>query len=116
MKAEHRKELHTNALADRMGKLLKGMRSRTQSTSLMVWVIILLAVGTLGAWWYFSTSARRARSALWVGLDDTGEARSDDRYLENLEQFAKANPGTVPARVARFQIARTNLRDGLQRL
>jgi hypothetical protein len=114
MKAGHRKELQTNLLADRMGRLVQGMRSGPKGTSPIVWVIAVVAVVTLGAW-YFASSNRGSQSAAWLMLDrfstlDRAGSGSDAA----LRDIARIYPGTIAARTARFQRARLLLRQGLE--
>ena len=54
MKAEHRRELNTNALADRMGRLVQGMKQPSQGGSVVLWVIGAVAIFCLGGWYVFS--------------------------------------------------------------
>jgi tetratricopeptide (TPR) repeat protein len=111
MKAEKRKELQTNFLADRMGRLLQGVRTGPQSkSSAAVWVLTILSIGTLLLW--YVAGARSNRSPLWVKFEE--DALRGDR--ENLRQLARDNPGTLAARAARFQRARLLLEDGLAKL
>ncbi len=111
MKAEHRKELQTNFLADRMGRLLQGVRSGPQSkSSAAVWVLTILTLGTLLLW--YIAGARSNHSPLWVKFEeDTVRGNT-----ENLRLLAKENPGTLPARAARFQRAKLLLEGGLAKL
>jgi hypothetical protein len=106
MKAEHRKELQTNVLADRMGRLVQGMKTGSRPTSVGMWILTVTVVGILVAW-YFARGSMSRQSAAWVRFN---AAASDPNSLRNL---ALENPGTLPARTARFQRARLLLRDGL---
>jgi tetratricopeptide (TPR) repeat protein len=125
MKAEHRKELQTNALADRLGRFVKGLGSKPSSGGLAIAVIVLVAVAIFFAWRYFGSVSRHARSEMWVALDKiTGEelavnkkgfhqfAGGDDDYqkiIAKLEKISKDNAGTKASLMARFQIAQINL-------
>lgn len=123
MKAEHRKELHTNVLADRMGRLVKGMKSPS-STPAALWVIGGLTLVLLVCW----ATARGVHQVLWMenpGLSNaklwvevegntyTKDESSADRAFQELAQKA---PRTLPGRTARFQRARLLLPLGLQNL
>ncbi len=111
MKAEHRKELHTNYLADRMGRLVQGMRSGPQSTgSTVAWVLISLTIGTIVVW--YVTAMNSNRSPLWVKFEEDATQRN----LAGLEKLTRDYPGTLPARASRFEIARVNLQSGLANL
>jgi tetratricopeptide (TPR) repeat protein len=112
MKAEHRKELQTNALADRIGRFFKGLRSTASSNGIAILVVVLVVVILFGVYRYFSWSASRARSEVWVKLDraTTEElAGKTDQSMEQLEKVVKNNPGSKAALMARFQIAQINL-------
>ena len=111
MKAEHRKELQTNFLADRMGRLMQGMKAGPQTSgSVVIWVLTALTIGTIVAWYVASMNSNR--SPLWVRF----EQDSAQHDLEGLTSLATANPGTLPARAARLQRARISLQEGLASL
>lgn len=118
MKADHRKELQTNVLADRMGRMVQGLRSGgPRSMSAIAWVIgglALVAIVSL----YWAMGQRNNLSEAWVKMDNQainlprnpgepgGEAVTYDAII-------REHPGTVPARTARFQVARIKLKTGL---
>jgi hypothetical protein len=112
MKAEHRKELQTNFLADRLGKWLQAVKTgpKPSSTSLVGWVFVLVAVGLIVGWVWYSRQAREDRSQLWLALDQDFDLPS------KLETLSQKNQGTEPALIARFQVARLKLREGLKEL
>jgi hypothetical protein len=131
MKAEHRKELQTNALADRIGRFFKGVKTKTQATSALIWVAVLLVIVVIGAWIYFSKKAKNNRSQRLVDVqrviqEIVSQRNSMDRFgsSENLKKAEKdltalinKYPGTEAATIARFQLAELHLRDlGLDRL
>jgi hypothetical protein len=111
MKAQHRRELHTNLLADRMGRLVRNVQSAPKSTSIILWSFVVLAAGTFIIWEYAARSSQGSRSALWARVDialhnpqeGTGQL---DNAAKQLDNVAKENPGTIPGRAARFEIAR----------
>jgi hypothetical protein len=111
MKAEHRHQLHTNALADRVGQLLKGVRSAPKSTSTLIWVFVLLALGTVAVWQYAAKATVSERSALWTDVDLA--ARDVGAGPVALHAIEIRNHGTLPARAAQFLLARWNLQQGL---
>ncbi len=114
MKAEHRKELHTNLLADRLTKLAKNLKQGPSSSSVAIWVGVGLIVLTFIVWRIYSRSATESREKLW---GDMGAALQDDAALQGkLSELAKDNPRTIPGRVARLQLARRNLQDGVRQL
>ena len=77
MKAEHRKELQTNTLADHIGRWIQGLRQGMKATptpsTLVVMIFVFLALVVFVGWRYYSSSEQRKRSHLWLELD---EARS----------------------------------------
>src|SRR5947209_6873621 len=109
MKAEHRKELQTNTLADHLGKLIQGAKAKPSPNSLVIWIFVLLVLGVIAGWRYFSTSSLEKRSQDWMQL---GEVNSP----EELQEFADKHTKTVPGLVARFQLARVALQQALERL
>jgi hypothetical protein len=110
MKAEHRKELQTNVLADQMGRFLKSVRSGPPSTSVVVWVIVALIVGLFVAWLYYPRT-----SLPWNELYGASELSGVERD-KKLEDINKKNHGTPLSRVARFQQARDLLQRGQEEL
>jgi len=101
MKAEHRKELETNVLADRMGRFISGAR-QGPSRSLIYWVLgalaLLVAVFILYRW----RIVRSEQAGLqWVLIED-----GSPQYLDKLaKEAATQNSG----RAAQFQMAWENL-------
>src|SRR5262249_5781223 len=99
MKAQHRRELHTNLLADRMGRLVRNVQSAPKSTSIILWSFVVLAAGTFIIWEYAARSSQGSRSALWARVDialhnpqeGTGQL---DNAAKQLDNVAKENPGT----------------------
>jgi hypothetical protein len=108
MKAEHRKELQTNLLADRMGRLVQGMKTAPRSQSAIVWVLVGLGLATVIGW-YIANATRGSLAAAWVQLEEQG---TKDSWQAVQEKY----PGTIAARTARFQEARSRLQEGLERI
>jgi len=72
MKAEHRKELHTNLLADQLGKLV----TKTKTSPKAIW-LILAAIVLLGVvyWWWTTRAANRITVAwmnYWTARESPG--------------------------------------------
>jgi flagellar basal body-associated protein FliL len=121
MKAEHRKELQTNALADRIGRFFTGLRSSTRSSSLFLWlVIILLAGGALTAWILINRGNKKARSEMLVTMDNLptqeelnqamrfhsgGKGELLEETEDKLNAIIDKYPGTPAALQARFYLA-----------
>jgi hypothetical protein len=104
MKAQHRHDLHTNILADRVGRLLQGMKSTPKSTSMLVWVLVLLSFGTFAVWQYWGHATETQHSAVWTEVD---EATHDPRAsLDRLQSISAEHRGTIAARTADFELAR----------
>jgi len=142
MKAEHRKQLETNTLADNLGKLLQGVHHGISRNVWVVLGILVVIILLFVAWRGFSASSQRSNAALWFRwdqIDDPDEVdkaivemSSDDKdrlrnelelqrlreqlELQRLEAFAKQNAGTTQSRIARFQVARLALFEGLRDL
>ena len=107
MKAQHRHQLQTNALADRVGKILVGMKSSPRTTSPLPWVFLVLALGAIGVWQYFSQANQADRSLLWIALD--GAQQDPIMGTANLTVISNEHAGTFPGRAASFDLARTGL-------
>jgi tetratricopeptide (TPR) repeat protein len=131
MKADHRKELGTNALAEYLGNALQQAKEGPSQKTLIYAGIVLLVAGIVAAFWYFSTLTKARDSARWGQLgalsqdtdadvdskdlkaiaDKYPGAFSDTRQrLYELDKFEQEHPGTAQARLARFQIARLLMR------
>lgn len=123
MKAEHRKELQTNVLADRVGKMVEAVKNPPSTTSVVMWVIGGLAVATLILWFWFSRPSE-VSSQLWAKLDADTFNKPEDYFsdlnetqvLHDLSDVTKGHARTVPGRTARFQEARYLLSIGLSNL
>src|SRR5947208_1962317 len=113
MKAEHRKELQTNVLADRIGKIVDAVKHPPSTTSVVAWVIGGLAVATLILWMWFTRSSD-ATAPLWAKLEADSYNKPEDWYTEgneaevlrSLAEISNKHGRTVPGRTARFQEAR----------
>jgi hypothetical protein len=108
MKAEHRKELQTNELADWLGRTIQNIKSANRSV--IVWstvVVVLLAV--VGYLVYNLITQPSSSSKLLISLQEA-------RDLNDLKQLADKNPGTIPARTARFVMARMLYQEAIRDL
>jgi hypothetical protein len=97
MKAEHRKELETNTLADRMGHVMQRVKTGRRST-FFIYVIVgaVLVVGLYFAYFTY-ISGKQETSERWIFLDDGG--------MKNLGDLATKEPESMPGKAARFQMA-----------
>jgi hypothetical protein len=112
MKAEHRKELQTNVLADHLGRMMTSLKSGSRSTALIFWISAAVLIALVVVIVVMKNRSERSRSALWTQLD----VATSTGNLSDLEQVAEKNPGTVQARTAQFQRARLLLEQGLNLL
>ncbi len=112
MKAEHRKELQTNVLADSLGRLVKNVKSGTTSSSLIYWIVAAVVLLAIIAWYLYSGYSSRSRSELWTKLD----VAAGTANLPELEAIAEQSRGSAAGRTARFQVARIRLEEGLNSL
>jgi hypothetical protein len=97
MKAEHRKELQTNTLADMLGRTVRKVRT----SSGLPWVKILIVavvVGGVGTFWWLQRNKARANSEAWVEVD-AGTISSLRKLLD--PDFKDTNQG----KAAHFEAA-----------
>src|SRR5947209_7600143 len=97
MKAEHRKELQTNILADRMGRLVQRMKERPKKRILLY--VVLGAVILVGL---FIFSRIRSTSAL---TESEHWAMVEDGFKKDIDDLIKDFPETNAGKAARFQYA-----------
>jgi len=107
MKAEHRKELQTNELADWMGRGLDSIKSDKRSWTTGV-LIVLLVGGAIGAAVYF-LKGTGGSGDLWSKLNVATDTKE-------LEKLAQDHPKTRVARAAHFEVARIQYQEGLHDL
>lgn len=97
MKAEHRKELETNVLADKMGKLITGAKqgpSRGFVFYLLAGLFVVVVIFGINRWINYSAGQS---SKLWL--------RVEDGDLEQMKVVYQAGVGENPGKVARLQFA-----------
>jgi hypothetical protein len=109
MKAEHRKELRTNVLYDRLTHLWQDLKAGPNTATIVICLAILLVAGAVVAWRLIRSSQLASQSAAWVKVYN---ADSIDQY----QDIAKAEAQSPPALAARFEEARSQLRHGLEKL
>ncbi|HZZ77827.1 MAG TPA: hypothetical protein VFE62_04875 [Gemmataceae bacterium] len=96
MKAEHRKELETNTLADRVGDAMQRVKGSSRRSVLLYFIAaaVLIVAVWLGMRWY--SVSKQETSMRWALFDDGARGN-----LEQLAQMENSKAG----RAARFQIA-----------
>ncbi len=108
MKAEHRKALEKNELADKLNKALSNI-SATSPNSNRVWVIALCIFVAGIAWYLYSSYSTNRDAANWSNLEFAGDVKSLQKIVEDA-------PGTIQAQIARFHIARINVQEATGQL
>jgi hypothetical protein len=121
MKAKHRHELHTNLLADQMGRLVQGMKTAPKSTSVLIWVFLILTIGTFAFWQYYSNATQSRRSENWAEYDKATHLPEDwlpttDGGLRRLQALGTDEAGAIAGRAALFTLARARFQEGQQAL
>lgn len=97
MKAEQRKELETNALADRMGHLMQRMKTQPRrSTIYYVVGGLVLVIGIFILWRWVQTS-RQENSMSWAMFDSGTQ--------QNLVTLIKQSSDSNQGKAASFQFA-----------
>lgn len=115
MKAEERKELETNVLADRVGKVVQKMKGGP-SRRVVFWLVILAAVG-VGVFMYFRSQKIKSteRQKGWLTLAYARNTLPGDRFRmlqATVQGHAKEKSGLA----AQMDIAFLVLDEGLKSL
>jgi hypothetical protein len=97
MKAEHRKELETNTLADKMGNVMQRVKTGRRSTFMLYVVAGAILIAGLWFWYVTVVGNRQEASERWLRLDDGG--------LKNLSELAEKHGETPAGKAARLQLA-----------
>jgi hypothetical protein len=108
MKAEHRKELQTNELADWLGRTYQSIKSGNRN----YWIGGVIVVAVAAVIGYFVYRLDTGSSASMAALMKLQTANT----VQDLEKIAQENTGTVPARTARFEVARILYQEGVRDL
>jgi tetratricopeptide (TPR) repeat protein len=95
MKAEHRKELHTNVLADSLGRFV----DKAKSGSGLIWggLIVLVALGV--AWWWWTASSANRASDAWAAYWNNRDSVTD------IESISGRLKGTAAEKAAKLALA-----------
>jgi tetratricopeptide (TPR) repeat protein len=136
MKAEHRKELQTNTLADNLGRMMQGARHPPSRKILLSCGALLLAVVLIVLWRVFSHQSESDNSARTVALENLSEGQAVEKLAQDarpegsldwnqqrekldlkvLQNFAEEHKGYSQEREARMEMARLALHFGLRDL
>jgi hypothetical protein len=111
MKAEHRKELQTNVLAERLGQVVQTIKEGPSRGTVIVLSALAVVVLLYFAWRYFQQSSQEAESERWYKWDTVASPEQLKALADDTEMR-----GTLQERLARFQMARRHLADGLRDL
>jgi tetratricopeptide (TPR) repeat protein len=111
MKADHRKELQTNLLADRLSRAAHSLTQAPSRSTMIYLGLAALAVVLILTWRYFSASSEASSSERWRKLDEVIFGAQLDEFVQD-----KDVQGTRQGLVARFKEARRLLQDGLRDL
>lgn len=90
MKAEHRKELQTNVLADRMGRVIHKMKQKPSRGSFLTVVLVGLVVLTVLFFLWRRRSANEREAQRWVDFE-----KGQDRIVAQLSlgnQMSRGDP------------------------
>jgi tetratricopeptide (TPR) repeat protein len=123
MKAEHRHELKTNALADTMGRALQALKTGPSRHSLLILIVVVVAAALIGTGYFIWKQHRETQSDLWAQVDDAErrldhatDAKDVEDALKNMKDIADKNAGTPQARALQADRARALFHRGLERL
>lgn len=112
MKAEHRKELITNTLVNRLGEAVHGMKEGPSRGTIFLLAGVGLVVILVIVWRYLASSGEEADSARWLKWDNVATAEQLKAFVEN----DKNVEGQIQGRLARLEEARRSLHEGLRQL
>ncbi len=109
MKAEHRKQLETNTLADRMGGLAQSFREGPSRNAVVYGTLVVAVLVLILIYRWVAANATANDSGRWVRWDQISNR-------EQADSFVKENLDTEQARLARFEVARLDLVQGFRDL
>jgi hypothetical protein len=110
MKAEHRKELETNALADRMGRMLENVKAKPQrGTVLFILAAAVIVVVTfMAVRWYRYTKVEESEtwflSYIYFGESQNAHFQRNRQGLKELaDKISESHGEKTQGRFIRFQ-------------
>jgi tetratricopeptide (TPR) repeat protein len=109
MKAEHRKELQTNTLAQTIEHTVQRIKEGPSKNTVLVLILIAVVVALFLVWHWFSQTAHENDSERWVQWDNLMAPEQVDAFLKS-----EKVEGTAQARLARFLEARRSLYEGVK--
>ena len=107
MKAEHRKELQTNSLADMLGRTVRNVRGGTGLSWTKVIIAGVIIFGLFATWWFFNSRARENQE-LWMRV----EANTDSKLKDVAQEYKDTKQG----KAARLTLAHAYLWEGIRML
>jgi hypothetical protein len=107
MKAEHRKELQTNSLADFLGRTVQGARGGTGISWFKVFVVLIVLLAVLLFFWVRSNRTRISAEA-WAKIE-YGDSKS-------LAELYSESKDTTQGQAALFTLGYGFLWDGIHQL
>jgi len=110
MKAEHRHRLEQNALADRVGRVVEGVKAAPATQSLALWLGVVAIIIVIIAWQLFRSASYIETSAAWRNLNE--DTREPDDVIHRLESLREEHPGSNVGTSAGYQLARLKFRAG----
>jgi hypothetical protein len=108
MKAEERKHLERNELADRLKTVWQNLSANSTAVT-VIWGVILLGLVGLIGYRYYSRSTAQTRSELWYRM-----SRATD--VDDLQTVISDAKGSDAGVVARYHLTRYQFMDALSRL
>jgi hypothetical protein len=101
MKAEHRRELQTNALADRLGRMLQTVKTPPKKRSLFYWILALAAIVVVVGYWWIQSRRATEQARLWDVFQRHDMSAQDIMERRSLLE----GQNTPQGRAERFQLA-----------
>lgn len=110
MKAEERKALETNVLADQLGRAMEGLKQPPPRSLLVYLGLAIAAVVLVVAFRWFYRTSLSAESQRWLQVDSAVFTEQLDTLLEEKDLKGSLQGSTVRLKEARLKLAQ-GLRD-----
>jgi hypothetical protein len=108
MKAEHRKELETNALADRVGRAVQGMKQAPQKRTVL-WLVLIGIVVVVAVLFYRRAQLRRDENSMeWLEFAEGSSS--------SIQQLLKQGRESNPSKAVEYELRYMQLRETLRTL